>query len=575
MSKKVIVLGGGVAGLSAAHELLERGYDVEVLERNPTVGGKARSLMVPGTKLPGEHGFRFFGRFYWHLIDTMKRIPYPIPGDGETVFDRLTDTHETGFARDHRDVVRMPLVAPRNPIEVLEQLWNYATLARTNFGLSKEDMMFFFDKMSFVLFSCRTRRLDELSCQSWWNYIEAGPRSEGYQIAFARSIHSLVAANPVRVNAFTIGNCAAAGLLGVGLRDTRFDGRWDMVGRSFDRILDGTSTEAWLEPWHRFMGTRIRTDTIVRRILSDRTRVTGVEVETEGDAGRKTKIVQGDYYVCALPVENVTPLLNDDLLAADPSLQVLRKIEGSVGWMVGAQFFLKRRLTPPRSIGGHVLHATSPWALTSIHQAQFWKRVDFPALSDGEVKDCLSVCISDWDTKDRRNGRSAHESTKAQILEEVWTQLCESFRDQGAPVLRPEDLHTRFLDPAVLFENGEGLPPTGNRERLLLNEIKIQRKRPQAQTGIPNFFLASDYVATFTDLATMEGANEAARSAVNALLVADNSTEDPCRIRQVHEPEVLAIPREMDRIRHDAKLSFELPEALAARLAELLDALEK
>jgi glycine/D-amino acid oxidase-like deaminating enzyme len=32
--KKVIVLGGGVAGMSAAHELIERGFEVEVYERN-------------------------------------------------------------------------------------------------------------------------------------------------------------------------------------------------------------------------------------------------------------------------------------------------------------------------------------------------------------------------------------------------------------------------------------------------------------------------------------------------------------------------------------------------------------
>jgi two-component system, NtrC family, sensor kinase len=47
MSKKVIIMGGGVAGMSAAHELIERGYQVEVFDRNPLyVGGKARSVEV-------------------------------------------------------------------------------------------------------------------------------------------------------------------------------------------------------------------------------------------------------------------------------------------------------------------------------------------------------------------------------------------------------------------------------------------------------------------------------------------------------------------------------------------------
>ena len=63
----VAVLGGGVAGLSAAHELGERGFDVDVYERGGDgFGGKARSFPVPNSAtggrkpLPAEHGFRFF-----------------------------------------------------------------------------------------------------------------------------------------------------------------------------------------------------------------------------------------------------------------------------------------------------------------------------------------------------------------------------------------------------------------------------------------------------------------------------------------------------------------------------------
>jgi len=83
MKKKVIVLGGGVAGLSAAHELIKRGFDVEVFESKDIPGGKARSLDVPdsatgGRKpLPGEHGFRFFPRFYKHITTTMKERGCP------------------------------------------------------------------------------------------------------------------------------------------------------------------------------------------------------------------------------------------------------------------------------------------------------------------------------------------------------------------------------------------------------------------------------------------------------------------------------------------------------------------
>src|SRR5712692_43688 len=98
MPGRVIILGGGVAGMSAAHELVERGFEVEVFERKAIAGGKARSIAAIATAaplppfgrsgprkatggparaaLPGEHGFRFFPGFYGHVVDTMARIPY-------------------------------------------------------------------------------------------------------------------------------------------------------------------------------------------------------------------------------------------------------------------------------------------------------------------------------------------------------------------------------------------------------------------------------------------------------------------------------------------------------------------
>src|ERR1700674_4824804 len=105
MFPRVIILGGGVAGMSAAHELIERGFEVVVLERRDFAGGKARSVPVAddgdntsghqlpsgapavGPRLPGEHGFRFFPGFYKHVIDTMGRTPYGAHGN---VFDNLS-----------------------------------------------------------------------------------------------------------------------------------------------------------------------------------------------------------------------------------------------------------------------------------------------------------------------------------------------------------------------------------------------------------------------------------------------------------------------------------------------------
>jgi hypothetical protein len=100
--RRVAVLGGGMAGLAAAHELVERGFSVDVYERK-ALGGKARSIAVPKSArgarkpLPGEHGFRFFPGFYHHVPDTMRRIPFP--GNKNGVWDNLSTASDTKSPR--------------------------------------------------------------------------------------------------------------------------------------------------------------------------------------------------------------------------------------------------------------------------------------------------------------------------------------------------------------------------------------------------------------------------------------------------------------------------------------------
>src|ERR1700755_706513 len=118
----VAVLGGGVAGLSAAHELAERGFDVTVYEQRDAPGGKARSIPYAGSgtggraDLPGEHGFRFFPGFYRHLPDTMSRIP----AGGGNVRDRLVGATRILFAQaDRKNEIIAPAHAPESLDDVL------------------------------------------------------------------------------------------------------------------------------------------------------------------------------------------------------------------------------------------------------------------------------------------------------------------------------------------------------------------------------------------------------------------------------------------------------------------------
>lgn len=59
--KKVLVLGGGLPGLSAAHWLTRQGVEAEVFERAPEVGGLARTIERNGFRYDFG-GHRFFSR---------------------------------------------------------------------------------------------------------------------------------------------------------------------------------------------------------------------------------------------------------------------------------------------------------------------------------------------------------------------------------------------------------------------------------------------------------------------------------------------------------------------------------
>ncbi|HSD86040.1 MAG TPA: NAD(P)-binding protein, partial [Kofleriaceae bacterium] len=167
-----LIIGGGVAGLTAAHELVIRGFTVDVYESRTTWGGKARSQLVAGTgtngrkDLPGEHGFRFYPRFYTHVIDTMSRIP---KASGGHVLDGLRATTESAIALvDSSTWYRFYRRRVSKPYDVLEAL----ELFFQELDFDDQDIALFIAKILQFLTSSDERRLGEYEQMSWWEFLE-------------------------------------------------------------------------------------------------------------------------------------------------------------------------------------------------------------------------------------------------------------------------------------------------------------------------------------------------------------------------------------------------------------------
>ncbi len=518
-------MGGGVAGLSAAHELADRGFEVDVYEAEGVYGGKARSIFAPGrvrggADLPGEHGHRIFPAFYHHLLDTLGRIPFEGKADG--VRGNLVPTEASlFFPGGGRPPLRMATSFART-----RDLARYASTVRSfskTSAIGPAEMGLLFSRLARVISASDGRRAD-LEKLTWWDFLGADQRSEGFRTAFLRGwTQTFASLTPHAASTRTMGDIMARMWLAM------VEGERHAI-----RVLDGPTSLRWLHPWvdHlRALGVRFHPRRPLRGIHLDR--AGGVDAVRAGD-----EVVKADAWVLALPVERLRPLVGSELRAAAPSLADLDRLK--VEFMGGIQLFLARDLP---MVPGHSHFAESPWALTSISQARFWRSTDLRDWGPGDIRGVLSVSIGDWYRPGAHTTRlPAIACTPEQLAAEVWAQIAHHLPPAWRRALDEAGLVDFLVDPRI----ADVATREARLEPLMLNTADSWRHRPEAATEIPNLVLASDYVRTGTDLATMEAANEAARLAVNALLARAGRTTDPCMIRPFVPPAPFSWLRKLD-----------------------------
>ena len=539
LRRRVAVLGGGVGGLTAAHELAERGFSVTVFEPK-ALGGKARSIPVAGTgrgarrDLPGEHGFRFFPGFYKNIPETMRRIP--VRGNPNGALDNLVDASQELLIFGESDQAYLfPSFDSHGPTEGMRSLGTALGLAG---AVPPNEVEYFLRKIEVFLTSCDARRVGQWEYVSWWDFVNAANFSPAYQRIYGNGLtKDLVAAKGAKASTRTIGLMAEAfvyAALGQGSPRMRQESGYGAA----DRLLNAPTNEAWIDPWvaHlRTLGVKFATGYAATKLQMRRGRVHSARV-TSAD-GRVLE-VDADWFVAAMPVEKARVLFDAPVRAAAPELARLDRLE--YDYMNGIQFFLNR--PPAVPVRGHVAYLESPWALTSIDQGLFWNRNLAARYGDGKVVDILSVDISDFFTRGL-NGKRAVDCTPAEIAHETWSQIKRGLNAGGENNVDDDMVVSWFLDPAITFRRGR---PARSTEPLLINTVGSLDNRPEAHTSIPNLFLASDYVRTNIDLATMEGANEAGRAACNAVLARSGSPAVPATLGTLWQPAELAPARTLD-----------------------------
>ncbi len=402
MRRTAAVFGGGIAGLSTAHELARRGWTVTVFETNLEVGGFFRSTRADGDRnMPSEYSWHGMGPWYHNVFDLLGQIPY----------DESGSVYEKALSR---------------PVD---------------FGMVSDGGTAVFDDTRFVnvrnMFQMTTRdlvRWSWLTLKTW----TANRRSyEAYARINAAEAYRPILSDPAwRMWRACFGPWVGSDWTNVSLHQVGLffrkqlissptwhhaadaDGpAWSQGARSGWLLLRGPSSEVWFDPWVADLkrhGVTFRMRTELSRLAYEGGRITRAYLKT-GEA------VEADLYVLA-----TSPFAAAEVVARTPALarlEGLRRLKPLIGdgphTQVSFRIAFGERIAWPRARAAVVI-ADSEYNLTLFAEEQVWR----PEIDLGDGVASLwtgTACVSK--KPGRIHGIPLENCTEQQFVDEVVAQL--------------------------------------------------------------------------------------------------------------------------------------------------------
>ena len=292
--KSVAIFGTGIAGLSAAHELAEKGYKIDVYEKLSEPGGVARSYREDDSSAPSEYSWRGYGPWYHNAFSLMKRIPI---GNGKTVYDNLTRpvkfvfTQNVGKFIDElsiRDRVVFSIEIARSASGGIERTKYYATINAADY------------------------MRDKMTTNGWKQFTSMFGPWVGIDSQRA-SLH--------HVMSFMVKNIIPGSSASYYFQDDK--GTWKVGGRSKWLVFNKPTNEAWFNPWVKHlesMNVRFRFNYELYSIsLDTNNRIDRVLVNSENNRYN----VKADYYIIAISPFGMLDVLKRSL--SDSKSDILQK----------------------------------------------------------------------------------------------------------------------------------------------------------------------------------------------------------------------------------------------------------
>ncbi len=281
---KVVIIGGGFAGLAAGVALAESGYQVELFERRPALGGRAYSFIDQVSGEVIDNGQHLFMGCYHETFKFLRKL-------GTAHLVHLQNRPRVDFLDPEARHTSLDCPALPPPLHLL------AGLLRMR-GLSLKD------KLSALRVSGALKargaqlksRLGQLTVDEWLNQCGQSQRMKD-RFWDMLSIATLNL-SPERAAAILLARVLQQGFAG-----TRADSCMVTASVGLSQLYT-EQARAFIEA----RGGRVRLRAPIKRLLIEGTRCTGAETASG-------EIATADYYISAVPYFALTSLLPERLFS--------------------------------------------------------------------------------------------------------------------------------------------------------------------------------------------------------------------------------------------------------------------
>ncbi|MFF0373503.1 FAD-dependent oxidoreductase [Actinoplanes missouriensis] len=451
---RAVVIGGGIAGMTSALLLAERGVAVTLLERDERLGGRLaawpRQLVDGSTQMVG-HGFHAFFRQYYNWRNILRRIDPSLsflrPAERYPVVSRAWPDEDFGGL-------------PRTPP------WSLLALIARSPSLRMREMRDVDGPVAMALLRySRARTYREFDTMSAADYLD--------RLAMPDQARALL----FDVFAHSFFNPAAEMSAAEMIMQFHFYFLRNAEGLAFDAPDDDYQTSIWTPLCERLqaMGANIRTGAAVDRIEP------GWTVTLTGDTR-----IQADHVILA-----TDPASARDIVAASPALaeqapglvKNIDTVRTTAPYAV-SRVWTDRDVAADRAVFSSVAREPLLDSVSLFHRVEHgsarWAR-----RTGGAVLE-LHAYAADA-------GVSAPEAAR-----DMWSQLAGIWPEANG--LRVVDSDTRIGGDAPAFDVGS------------------DATRPGVSTDADGLFLAGDWVRMPFPCALMERSAASAATATNAIL---------------------------------------------------------